>query len=71
MIDKIEELFAIEQDGKIYNKVIEYAQGLLIRKALERTFGNQIIAAKILGINRNTLRSKIKKLNINTGQFKI
>ena len=36
----------------------------LISKALEFCKGNQIKTSKILGINRNTLRSKIKKLNI-------
>jgi DNA-binding protein Fis len=43
----------------------------LIEKALEYTFGNQITAAKLLGINRNTIRTKIKKLNINVERFKM
>jgi two-component system nitrogen regulation response regulator GlnG len=34
----------------------------LIEKTLEKTFGNQIKAAKILGINRNTPRPKIRKI---------
>ncbi|MEK9149755.1 MAG: helix-turn-helix domain-containing protein [Candidatus Desantisbacteria bacterium] len=36
----------------------------LIEKVLEKTGGNQVQAARILGINRNTLRSKIKRLGI-------
>jgi two-component system, NtrC family, nitrogen regulation response regulator GlnG len=31
---------------------------------LEKTKGNQIRAAKMLGINRNTLHKKIKELKI-------
>ncbi|MBU0959440.1 MAG: helix-turn-helix domain-containing protein, partial [Nanoarchaeota archaeon] len=34
----------------------------LIENILYRTEGNQLKAAKILGINRNTLHTKIKKL---------
>ncbi len=36
----------------------------LIARALEETNGNQIQAAELLGLNRNTLRKKIKDLHI-------
>jgi two-component system nitrogen regulation response regulator GlnG len=36
----------------------------LIRFVLEKTKGNQVRAADILGINRNTLRKKIHELGI-------
>lgn len=36
----------------------------LITRALEETNGNQIQAAELLGLNRNTLRKKIKDLHI-------
>ena len=36
----------------------------LIRAALAATRGNQIKAAALLGVNRNTLRSKIRAHNI-------
>jgi two-component system nitrogen regulation response regulator GlnG len=42
----------------------------LIEYVLERTEGNQLKAARILGLNRNTIRSKIKKLEINAEKWK-
>ena len=36
----------------------------LITRALQETKGNQIQAAELLGLNRNTLRKKIKDLHI-------
>lgn len=69
-VDKIEEFFLTANRGQVYDMVISYIEKMLIEKALERSFGNQVIAAKILGINRNTLRAKIKKLRIDKERFK-
>jgi two-component system nitrogen regulation response regulator GlnG len=44
--------------------VIERVERPLIELTLERTNGNQLHAAAILGINRNTLRKKITTLKI-------
>jgi two-component system nitrogen regulation response regulator GlnG len=63
--------FSINNDGKIYSKVIEHIEKIIIEKVLERTFGNQLKAAKILGINRNTLRTRIQKLGIDVNRWKI
>ena len=49
----------------LYDMVIPEVERSLILMILKETNGNQIKAAKLLGINRNTLRSKIKKLKIN------
>jgi len=57
--------------GEIYHAAVWDMEKSLIEKALEYTFGNQITAAKLLGINRNTIRTKIKKLNINVERFKM
>ncbi|MBD3426684.1 MAG: hypothetical protein GF409_05590 [Candidatus Omnitrophica bacterium] len=57
--------------GDVYHKVIGDTERNLIEEALRRSFGNQTIASKILGINRNTLRFKIKKFGINTRKYKI
>jgi DNA-binding protein Fis len=68
---EMEDVFLGEGKGKVYSMVIGSAEKELIEKVLKRTFGNQSIAAKILGINRNTLRTKIKKLNVDVGRFRI
>jgi DNA-binding NtrC family response regulator len=49
----------------LYEMVIPEVEKSLIMMVLKETRGNQIKAASLLGINRNTLRSKIKKLAIN------
>ena len=61
---KIDEAFSCVKSGEIYQAVIGDTEKILIEKALERSGGNQIMAARVLGINRNTLRTKIKKLGI-------
>lgn len=48
----------------IYDLVIRETEEPLIRTALEAYGGNQIKAAELLGINRNTLRKKIQELGI-------
>ena len=48
----------------LYNKLIGEFEKPLIRKTLEFCNGNQIKTSLMLGINRNTLRKKIKELKI-------
>jgi two-component system nitrogen regulation response regulator GlnG len=48
----------------IHSPVIRDIEKPLIERALELTNGNQIRAAEILGVNRNTLRKKIRELRI-------
>ncbi|MDY0300960.1 MAG: helix-turn-helix domain-containing protein [Trichlorobacter sp.] len=52
------------ESGDIYHRVLEQVERPLIRCVLEKTAGNQLRAASILGINRNTLRKKIKELGV-------
>lgn len=49
----------------LYSLVIERVERPLIELTLQAVRGNQIRAAKILGINRNTLRKKITDLHVN------
>ena len=48
----------------LYARTLEIIEKPLIEAVLERTNGNQLRAAEILGINRNTLRKKIGELGI-------
>lgn len=59
-----------EKEGVLYKVIIQAIERPLIEHTLERTFGNQLKAARILGINRNTMRSKIKKLGIDPKRWK-
>jgi len=59
-----------DKKGTLYKSVVEAIEKPLIEYTLERTEGNQLKAARILGINRNTIRSKIKKLGINVDKWK-
>jgi len=64
---KLEDYFrrteGVEVDN-LYPLVIERIERPLIELTLKKTRGNQIRAAQILGINRNTLRKKITDLRI-------
>ena len=48
----------------LYTRIINEVERPLISLCLSATKGNQIKASKLLGLNRNTLRKKIKELKI-------
>jgi len=69
-IEDTENFFLYEKESELYDFLINIIERPLIENILYRTEGNQLKAAKILGINRNTLHAKIKKLKINIENFK-
>ena len=64
----IRSFLAASRDGMpmrdIYDQVIAEVERPLIQMTLAATRGNQIKAAAMLGLNRNTLRKKIRDLDI-------
>jgi two-component system nitrogen regulation response regulator GlnG len=60
--------FAEQPDGippaGLYDRVLEEIERPLIHLTLGATRGNQVRAAEILGLNRNTLRKKIQDLGV-------
>jgi len=48
----------------LYDRVLHEVERPLIVLTLRATRGNQIRAAHLLGLNRNTLRKKIRELDI-------
>jgi DNA-binding protein Fis len=71
LLNKLDDTFINAKIGAIYKIVVEAVEKPLIEKALARTFGNQFKAAKILGISRSTLRTKITKFGIRAEKWKI
>lgn len=65
------ETFFIKRGTKdSYKHLLEIVEKPLIEMVLKETCGNKKKAAVLLGINRNTLSVKIKKLKINAKEFK-
>ena len=54
----------LQEMNNLYDMVLHQVERPLINIVLQKTRGNQIRTADILGINRNTLRKKIKLLDI-------
>ncbi len=48
----------------LYDRILKEIEKPLITLTLQETRGNQVKAAQVLGLNRNTLRKKIKELEI-------
>ncbi|MFH2138034.1 MAG: helix-turn-helix domain-containing protein [Candidatus Omnitrophota bacterium] len=65
-----EHFFPGNKKKEVYKNILEMVERPLLEMVLEKTDGNQKKAAKILGINRNTLHAKIKKLKIDVKKFK-
>lgn len=64
----LRDYFAAHQDGLpssgLYDRILREVERPLIALTLSATRGNQIRAAHLLGLNRNTLRKKIRELDI-------
>src|SRR3954449_2861702 len=52
----------------VYDRLIREVERPLIARALAATRGNQLKAADVLGLNRNTLRKKIRDLDIHVSR---
>ena len=63
-LNKLFESLEDEININLHDELISQIEKKLISKTLEYFSGNQIKSSKLLGINRNTLRSKIKKYKI-------
>jgi two-component system nitrogen regulation response regulator GlnG len=55
--------------GALYHSALAAFEKPLFEHALRRTGGNQLRAAQLLGINRNTLRKRLDDLHIDPEAF--
>ena len=67
-IDTLLDQYFNDLDGDkptaIYEMVITTVEKPLLLYIMNKTEGNQSKAAKMLGLNRNTLRKKLKQFNL-------
>ncbi len=68
--EHLQNYFAAHTGGSLppsglYYRILPLVEKPLIELTLRATEGNQLKAAYVLGINRNTLRKKIAELRIN------
>jgi two-component system nitrogen regulation response regulator GlnG len=68
----LRDYFAAHRGGMppagLYDRVMHEIERPLIQLTLGATRGNQLKAAQLLGLNRNTLRKKIRELDIEVGR---
>jgi transcriptional regulator with GAF, ATPase, and Fis domain len=64
LLDKIDPYVETKTKMGIFDDIIRVVEKILIKSALEKVNHVQIAAAQFLGINRNTLRKKMKELKI-------
>jgi two-component system, NtrC family, nitrogen regulation response regulator GlnG len=60
MFDKI----CLKNRGTVYDNVNMGLEKALIHMAMEKSENNQVVAAKLLGISRNTLRDRLERYKI-------
>ncbi len=64
----LDQYFEYHDDGLpppgLYQRILREVERPLIQKVLAATAGNQVKASDLLGLNRNTLRKKIRELDI-------
>ena len=64
MVGKIDPYVESKARMRLLDDIIAVVEKILIKSALERVDHVQVAAAQLLGINRNTLRKKMKDLKI-------
>jgi two-component system nitrogen regulation response regulator GlnG len=58
---------AATRPGSVYREVLALVEGPLLAHALTLTEGNQVRAARLLGVNRNTLHKRGRRLGLLPG----
>ena len=53
-----------EKTTDLYSLVLREVEAPLLKVVMQRTKFNQSIAAQVLGLNRGTLRKKLKEYNL-------
>lgn len=57
-------LQAESEHSRIYRHILDIIEVPMIEKTLDFSNGNQSMAAKLLGLNRTTLRDRLRRHNL-------
>jgi two-component system nitrogen regulation response regulator GlnG len=60
----VREAIAASEDGSKFDSLMDHVAGILVGEALTMTRGNRSQAARLLGLSRPTLHSKIEKYRL-------
>jgi two-component system nitrogen regulation response regulator GlnG len=60
MFDRV----CLKNRGAVYDNINMGLEKALIHMAMEKSAQNQVLAAKLLGISRNTLRDRLERYKI-------
>jgi DNA-binding protein Fis len=63
-VPQLVERLSRAKPGRIYRQALELLERPLLRHVLAMTGGNQLRAARVLGLNRNTLRKRCRELKL-------
>ncbi len=69
-VKELEDFFIRTKEKEVYKFILMAIEKPLIEDVLRKCEGNKLQAAQILGINRNTLHTKIKKLGIKVERWR-
>lgn len=63
-IPRLVDQLAAAQPGRVHREALELLERPLLAHVLALTGGNQLRAARMLGLNRNTLRKRCRELGL-------
>jgi len=64
LVPELIEQLTAAHPGRVYREALAILERPLLVHALRLTGGNQLRAARLLGVNRNTLRKRCRELGI-------
>jgi two-component system nitrogen regulation response regulator GlnG len=68
----LRDYFSAHEEGLpasgLYDRILQEIERPLLAITLDQCCGNQLRAAELLGLNRNTLRKKIRSLGLAAGR---
>jgi DNA-binding protein Fis len=61
MLEPVFEGLCVKNKGAIYENINMGLEKALIHMAMQKSSNNQVVASKLLGISRNTLRDRLER----------